>query len=66
MPITPDDTTARAKARLAKIRQRQQNQSATRKADHTRNVTLLKSAGHILLHVASGLVQGDHSRVGKP
>jgi hypothetical protein len=32
--ITPDDTTARAKARLAKIRQRQQARQAIRKADH--------------------------------
>jgi hypothetical protein len=57
MPITPDDT-ARAKARMTKIRQRQQAQQATRKADHARNVAYLKSAG--------GPVQGDHSRVGKP
>ena len=66
MLITPDDT-ARAKACLAKIRQRQQAHQAIRNADHARNVALLKSAGHILLHeVFSGLVHGDHSRVGKP
>jgi hypothetical protein len=68
--MTPDDT-ARAQARLAKIRTRQQNSKATRKADDTRNVAYLKTAGHTLLHevfrpAASGLVQGNHSRVGKP
>jgi hypothetical protein len=71
MPITPDDTTARAKARLTKIRARQQAHQALRKADHARNVAYLKTAGHTLLHevyrpVAGGLVHGDHSRVGKP
>ena len=66
MPVTPDDT-PRTKARLTKIRQRQQAHQAIRNADHARNVAYLKSAGHILLHeVFSGLVHGDHSRVGKP
>jgi hypothetical protein len=68
--MTPDDT-PRAQARLAKIRARQQAHQAIRNADHARNVAYLKSAGHILLHevfrpVASGLVQGNRSRVGKP
>jgi len=46
MLITPDDT-ARAKACLAKIRQRQQAHQAIRNADHARNVAYLKT-GHAL------------------